>query len=329
MSIKVLSHVWEHSQLSGTELLMLLAIADNADDDGICWYSVKSLAAKARVSPRQAKRLINQIEESGELVVKRYLGRQKTATYVITLPGLPQCSIEEAEAIRKVRTSIKGDTRVRVLEEKGDTDDTFFAGKGDTDDTFYDEIDDDGEPEKVTSGAVKGDIHDTRSVIEPLVNTNTVNTVATANAVTTSLPAAPTNVGAANHRPPPKQLPQKPKATATEQPPKEPNPTQAILAAYVEVRGKNGINYGKEGAAAKKIAKDGFSPEQVQNCYRWLKGQKFWEYKPLSLHTIFKYLPEYQRVQEKEEQDRPYDWNKVSNLPILNKVEMSIEEITF
>ena len=34
MSIKVQSHVWEHSPAKGGELLILLAIADFADDNG-------------------------------------------------------------------------------------------------------------------------------------------------------------------------------------------------------------------------------------------------------------------------------------------------------
>lgn len=69
--------------------------------------------------------------------------------------------------------------------------------------------------------------------------------------------------------------------------------TKAILDAYVEVRGANGINYGKEGAFAKKIAKDGFTAEMVKGCYEWLKADKFWEAKRVGLSTIYENLPEY------------------------------------
>lgn len=82
---------------------------------------------------------------------------------------------------------------------------------------------------------------------------------------------------------------------------KEPTPAQAeaaaltksILEAYVEVRGSNGINYGKEGTFAKKIVKDGFGADMVQGCYQWLKADQFWEFKPIGLSTIYEHLPEY------------------------------------
>ena len=74
----------------------------------------------------------------------------------------------------------------------------------------------------------------------------------------------------------------------------QPHPeTQAILTAYVEARGKNGINYQKEGTFAKKIAKDGYNPTQAKGCYLWLKAQPFWEDKPVTLDIIFKHMPEY------------------------------------
>jgi hypothetical protein len=37
MSIKVMSQVWEHSTRKGTRLLLLLALADFANDEGICY----------------------------------------------------------------------------------------------------------------------------------------------------------------------------------------------------------------------------------------------------------------------------------------------------
>jgi hypothetical protein len=69
--------------------------------------------------------------------------------------------------------------------------------------------------------------------------------------------------------------------------------TKAILDAYVEVRGKNGINYGIEGNFAKKIDKDGYGPVQVKGCYLWLKNDPWWENKTVLLSTIFTRLPDY------------------------------------
>ena len=37
MSIKRMNAVWNLSKQSGSALLVLLALADRADDDGFCW----------------------------------------------------------------------------------------------------------------------------------------------------------------------------------------------------------------------------------------------------------------------------------------------------
>jgi len=73
-----------------------------------------------------------------------------------------------------------------------------------------------------------------------------------------------------------------------------------ILAAYVEVRGKNGINYGKEGAWAKRIAKEHpeNTTEWVKACYQWLKQDKFYEFKPVPLAKVYENLPEFIRYLE-------------------------------
>jgi hypothetical protein len=72
MSIRVMAQVWGDSQQSGGKLLVLLALADYANDEGVCWPSIESLAAKARLSERQTQRVIRELESSGE--VKIYTG---------------------------------------------------------------------------------------------------------------------------------------------------------------------------------------------------------------------------------------------------------------
>jgi len=92
-----MAYVWDNSKQTGSALLMLLAIADHANDDGVCWPSVKRLAARCRVQERQAKKLIKQLEESGELIVERGIGRKHTSLY--TIKGAPECTINEAEKV--------------------------------------------------------------------------------------------------------------------------------------------------------------------------------------------------------------------------------------
>jgi len=70
MSIKIMSRVWELSSHKGSDLLLLLAIADNANDDGICWPGMSYLAEKVRMSERSIINIIRRLEQSGEIVAK-------------------------------------------------------------------------------------------------------------------------------------------------------------------------------------------------------------------------------------------------------------------
>lgn len=74
MSVRTMAAVWERSQHSGTNLLMLLAIADFADDDGMAFPSVGKLATKCRMSKRNAQDRLRELSESGELTIKKNQG---------------------------------------------------------------------------------------------------------------------------------------------------------------------------------------------------------------------------------------------------------------
>lgn len=87
MSIAVMSKVWEHSRAGGTELLLLLAIADYSDEHGYAYPSVPTLARKIRMTSRNTQYLLQKLEASGELEIKRGAGRSGSNLYrVKTLP---------------------------------------------------------------------------------------------------------------------------------------------------------------------------------------------------------------------------------------------------
>lgn len=80
------SYVWEHSEQKGTGLLLMLAIADHAHDDGGGAYpSVATLARKARTTPRHIKRLLPQLEAAEELTIQRGKGPHGTNIYQVTI----------------------------------------------------------------------------------------------------------------------------------------------------------------------------------------------------------------------------------------------------
>lgn len=88
MSIRATTVVWAESRQKGSALLVLLALADYAHDDGrYAFPSVATLAHKARMSERQTKRLLAQLRASGELAP---MGEHESGAvvYQILLPGM-------------------------------------------------------------------------------------------------------------------------------------------------------------------------------------------------------------------------------------------------
>lgn len=83
-----MARVWGHSRHGGTELLLMLAIADFADDEGNAYPAVGTLAEKCRMSSRNANHLLANLRESGELEIRLNEGPRGTNRYRIVLPGL-------------------------------------------------------------------------------------------------------------------------------------------------------------------------------------------------------------------------------------------------
>lgn len=85
MSIKLLDRGWRFSKTKGGDLLVLLGIADFANDDGIAYPSIPTLARKARLTPRNAQRAIRRLVASGELLIEEGKGPHRTHLYRIIL----------------------------------------------------------------------------------------------------------------------------------------------------------------------------------------------------------------------------------------------------
>ena len=60
---------WKQA-LAPTPKLILMALADTADDRGICWPSVPTLAQKCTVSPRTVQRVIRALANKGLMVAE-------------------------------------------------------------------------------------------------------------------------------------------------------------------------------------------------------------------------------------------------------------------
>lgn len=69
MSIKAMNWYWENSTERGAGLLAILAIADNANDDGEAYPGIPRLAKKIRMTERYTQILLRKLEEKGELKI--------------------------------------------------------------------------------------------------------------------------------------------------------------------------------------------------------------------------------------------------------------------
>lgn len=56
--------VWGLKELPASETLVLLALADQANDEGFCWPTQETIAAKARCSVRSVKRAIDSLKRA-------------------------------------------------------------------------------------------------------------------------------------------------------------------------------------------------------------------------------------------------------------------------
>ena len=84
MSVKVMGDVWSNSKAKGSALLLELAIADHANDQGMnAFPSVEHLAQKTRLSVRQTQRLIKELGSIKEIQVAKNAGPKGVNYYVV------------------------------------------------------------------------------------------------------------------------------------------------------------------------------------------------------------------------------------------------------
>jgi hypothetical protein len=88
MSIKLMTAVWDREDLSSTQKLVLLSLADWANDEGLCWPSIERLATKTSMAGRSVQRIIRDLESMGFVRRDEVLG--KGNRYWVSIP-LTEC----------------------------------------------------------------------------------------------------------------------------------------------------------------------------------------------------------------------------------------------
>lgn len=70
-----MAQCWEIQTLTSTQKLVLLSLADQANDDGICWPSASTTAKRTGLFDRSVRRTIAELESLGLLSRKFQTGR--------------------------------------------------------------------------------------------------------------------------------------------------------------------------------------------------------------------------------------------------------------
>lgn len=85
MSIALMNEVWSFAGPVGSSRLVLLALADNANDQGVCWPSVHTIAIKAGMTERNAQNVLQELIQDGWVVRNIQAGPKGCNTYTLTL----------------------------------------------------------------------------------------------------------------------------------------------------------------------------------------------------------------------------------------------------
>lgn len=109
MSVRMMSLVWERSDLQGTKLLALLAIADNANDEGYAWPGQDYLAAKTRQSDRNVRRVLDAVIQSGELELDEKGTFGRSNRYRIVAERL-EANEPKMSSLATAKADIQGDS---------------------------------------------------------------------------------------------------------------------------------------------------------------------------------------------------------------------------
>lgn len=87
MSTLYMSAVWAlDCEFSGRKLI-LLALADNANDEGICWPSIPTIARRCSCSDRTVQINLQEMEDDGWIRVRKRVGNSTVYELTIPMPG--------------------------------------------------------------------------------------------------------------------------------------------------------------------------------------------------------------------------------------------------
>lgn len=101
MSVRATNWAWSLEEVMGSEALVLLALADQANDEGLCWPSQEKLAPKARQSVSTLRRSLRSLEKMGLLttITRSSTRGRRSNLYLLHIGAKPDLSMKSAKAV--------------------------------------------------------------------------------------------------------------------------------------------------------------------------------------------------------------------------------------
>lgn len=101
MSVRASTWAWSLEEVMGSEALVLLALADQANDEGFCWPSQEKLAPKARQSVSTLRRSLRSLEKMGLLttITRSSTRGRRSNLYLLHIGARPDLSMRSARTV--------------------------------------------------------------------------------------------------------------------------------------------------------------------------------------------------------------------------------------
>jgi putative replication protein len=126
MSVRATNWAWSLEEVMGSEALVLLALADQANDEGFCWPAQEKLAPKARQSVSTLRRSLRSLEKMGLLttITRSSTRGRRSNLYLLHIGAKPDLSMRSAKAVSLGEDAAQA---CQMLEEASDA--VFVANK--------------------------------------------------------------------------------------------------------------------------------------------------------------------------------------------------------
>lgn len=105
--------VWDEPLQTHTQKLVLLALADNANDDGVCWPSMRTIARKCDLSEQAVRNQVAALQDL-QLISVEVGGGRKSNTYRLSFKAekkptnLPPNGVEGSTGLRSPPNGVEG-----------------------------------------------------------------------------------------------------------------------------------------------------------------------------------------------------------------------------